>query len=195
MQCVAVVTAAVNLRHLWYFKVLYWELFQQAHSARTILWSPIRRYGHTWGSSTGIRSYICVSWVGSYSHANSWSWSPNDVLSLQQQNKYLKGLMKNPSSPQASMVKNYLISELSCHEIGLSFKNSESMDTIFSYMDKAIVRKIRGGMSALNRIHYDKDAGQLYCDEYDWFSTDVRDDRIVGSPDLDLLTFLKGEEE
>lgn len=86
------------------------------------------------------------------------------MFKYERQNKYLKKLLKNQRYPISSIVRNYLISELSTLLIGTSIENTERLSEVFEYVDKGISSKVTAGLIGLSKLRFES-PDKIICEE------------------------------
>jgi hypothetical protein len=79
-------------------------------------------------------------------------------------NKKLKGLIMNHSAPISSLVKNYLISELSVFSSGLHFGHLKNLEDLFELVDPVIASRLTTGLKGLDSLVYDEQTDRLSVD-------------------------------
>jgi hypothetical protein len=81
-------------------------------------------------------------------------------------NKYLKNIIKNRRAPISSLVKNYLVAELSTMHLGINVDDIQKMVEIFKYADIGISSDVIAGLNGLSKLIYDQSSNQIiYCEK------------------------------
>jgi hypothetical protein len=114
----------------------------------------------------------------------------SNLYKYERANKYLKNLVKNKSSPVASMVKNYLIAELSTLSLANNFEDVWKINNIFRYTDEMTLMNLIPGLNALSRLKYDVTTKKLRCEFQNFLDNEEKPkDLSLTTPNESLQAF------
>jgi hypothetical protein len=112
----------------------------------------------------------------------------SNLYKYERANKYLKNLIQNQKSPMSSLVKNYLVVELSSISLINSDHSLERVQDISQYTDKTMCSHIMSGYNALAKLSYDKETKILKTDHDDFIQINDPSELLV--PNETLLDFV-----
>ena len=105
------------------------------------------------------------------------------MFKYERQNKYLKKLLKNQRYPLGSIVRNYLISEMSTFLIGTSYHKVEKLKDIFQFVDKGISENVITGLNSLRKLKF-QSPDKIICENINMSEQPNMNDIIPPCPTL-----------
>jgi hypothetical protein len=88
----------------------------------------------------------------------------SSMYSYERANKKLKGLIMNTSAPISSLMKNYLLSEISVFSSGFHIGQLKNLEELFHSVDPVIASRLAIGLKGLDSLIYDEENDKLSTD-------------------------------
>lgn len=110
----------------------------------------------------------------------------------------LKRMIKNKRAPISSLVKNYLISEVSVFAGGLTLDRLKKMNVFLKKLDPSISSRLSSGLNGLRALYYNESTKKVSWHpsaDVDRIEDDGRNDSIKVIPNKKFLQFLQKEDD